>query len=121
MQERKIKIVNQLTGDPDECLFFEQIGGVFFWSTMLDVVKAEYHLNRNFILRDYAYLNELYDFLGIPKTKAGEVLGWNTYDGAAFYGYSWIDFDHKWYDSHANDIPGYYYIHMPFAPHEIEY
>lgn len=48
-------------------------------------MDAEYHLNRKFVLRGYASLNEFYMFLGLPQTNLGEVLGWTC-----TYGYSWI-------------------------------
>ena len=89
--------------------FYEPVSKRYFKRTMDEVLEAEYHLNRNFILRGYAPLNEFYEFLGLEKTKDGEKLGWSQEVGGTFYGYEWIDFYH---------IRGqnYYNIHMPFAP-----
>lgn len=82
--------------DPEEEkeLFYESISGRYFESTIEEVQRAEYHLNRNFILRDYTNLNEFYQFLGLKATQEGEILGWSTYAGYTNYGYSWIDFKH---------------------------
>ena len=80
----------------DECLFYDMISGRYFTSTMLDVRDAEYHFNRNFILRGgIASLNELYDFLGLDHVEEGDMAGWELSDLADFYGYEWVDFDHE--------------------------
>ena len=52
--------------------------------------NAEYHTNRNFVLRGYSPLNEFYEFLGLPQTADGEKLGWTCTDGEC-----WIDFEHR--------------------------
>ncbi len=102
----------------DESLFFEKLCGRYFWKREIDVILAEYHLNRNFILRGECSLNEFYDFLGLPQTKQGSRLGWSVYSGQAFYGYCWIDFSHKKINSYDPDQPPYYEIIMPFPPQE---
>lgn len=87
----------------------------YFESTKEEVLSAEYHFNRNFILRGYANLNELYEFLGLPKTEEGEQLGWSIDAGFDFYGYAWVDFDHD--ICQTDDGMEYCIISMPFAPH----
>lgn len=87
----------------------------YFESTKEEVLSAEYHFNRNFILRGYANLNELYDFLGLPKTEEGELLGWSIDAGFEFYGYAWVDFNHD--ICQTDDGVEYCIISMPFAPH----
>ena len=89
--------------------FYEPFSKRCFKRTMEEVLEAEHHLNRNFILRGYAPLNEFYDFLGLEKTEDGEKLGWSQEVGGMFYGYEWIDFYHI-------RGPGHYVIHMPFPP-----
>ena len=81
--------------DEEKQLFYEPISQRYFESTVEEVQRAEYHLNRNFILRDYANLNEFYKFLGLKETTEGEILGWSTYAGYEKYGYSWVDFTHE--------------------------
>ena len=90
----------------------------FFERTMEQVLEAEYHLNRNFILRGEATLNELYSFLELPNTEEGERIGWNQYDGEAFHGYQWIDFNHRYYTT--EDGITVCAIDMPFPPHPCE-
>lgn len=81
---------------------------------MDDVIEAEYHFNRNFALRDYADLNELYSFLGLPQTEYGATVGWGRYAGESVYGYQWVDFVHI--KEHMDDGTEYYRISIPFGP-----
>lgn len=94
--------------------FFDEYSGRFFERTMSEVTDAEYHFNRNYALRGYAELNEFYEFLGLEPTDLGMTIGWSEGAGAAFYGYSWIDFEHRL----VKDLDGssYYAIEMPFSP-----
>ena len=73
-------------------------------------MAAEYHLNRNYILRGYAYLNEFYVFLGIEETDYGSVLGWAPNDDGMY----WIDFNHS--KTVLDDGLEVYIIEMPFEP-----
>ncbi len=74
-------------------------------------MDAEYHLNRNFVLRGVASLNEFYAFLGLPETRYGDEVGWTVADG-----YSWIDFEHRLVsrDDGGDDVC---VIDMLFPPH----
>lgn len=97
-------------------MFFDSFSNRYFWSTIEDVREAEYHFNRNLALRGYAELNEFYEFLGLEPTAFGATVGWSLEAGAAFYGYSWVDFYHEYYPSDDPDIPPYYTICVPFGP-----
>lgn len=107
----------------DEVLFYEENSDQFFWSTMEDVQMAEYHFNRNFVLRGEASLNELLAFFGAKPCEFGDVLGWDQYEGEITYDYRWVDFYHEWVEEDTadpvfgEDVPGYYYIHTPFPAH----
>lgn len=76
-------------------LFYDHYSKRYFESTMEKVQKAEYYLNRELVMKDYAYLNEFYDQLDIPTVENGWKLGWST--GLCFdmYWQSWIDFSHN--------------------------
>ena len=78
----------------EKCLFYDMFSKRYFESNKVDVIAAEYHFNRNFTLRGYATLNELYEFLGVDKIDGGDSIGWSIDAGLAFYGYSWVDFEH---------------------------
>ena len=93
----------------EERLFYDEYGKRFFQATLEQVISAEYHLNRNYVLRGYTVLNELYDFLGLEPTKYGSELGWAIDDDGSF----WIDFNHR-----EMEIEGIncIIIEMPFGP-----
>lgn len=120
-EEAKVEKVAELseTSDIDKefedtVLFFDEYRNQFFETTIEHVKDAEYHLNRNFALRDYADLNEFYAFLGLPPTELGAVLGWSIYAGEDMYGYQWIDFNHV--KDVMDDGTEYYRLEMPFSP-----
>lgn len=100
-QESTEKVEEELAKDSvkdqetDKILFYDTYSNRFFESTMYDVQKAEYYLNRDLIMRDYAYLNEFYDYLGLPYVDDGWKLGWTTGVCLDNYWQSWIDFNHK--------------------------
>ncbi len=105
----------EITVDSDgTVLFYDLYSDRYFRSTLEDVIAAEYHLNRNFALRGYADLNELYEFLDLEKTSAGAVLGWSIDIGLLFYGYQWIDFEHEY--TVLDDGLEVYILRMPFEP-----
>lgn len=79
----------------DKQLFFDMFSMRYFESTMEEVMRAENNFNKNLTLGGHASLNEFYDMLGIPRVDYGYELGWSHKAGGAFYGYSWVDFEHE--------------------------
>jgi len=62
------------------------------------------HANDILKKRGYIYLNEVYAMLGIPQTKAGQVVGW-VYDEAHPIGDNYIDFGiYNLYNEAARDF-----------------
>ena len=110
----KYNEANVLVTGGEKVVFYEENRMEFFERTKEEVLLAEYHFNRNFALRGYACLNEFYDFLGLPKTKAGDVLGWSQEIGEIYYGYSWVDFEHRLINQ--DDGLECYVIDMIFPP-----
>lgn len=78
-----------------EQLFYDEFSRQYFTSTLFKVQQAEYYLNRDLIMRDYAYLNEFYEHLDIDPIDGGWKLGWSTGSCLAAYWQTWIDFTHK--------------------------
>lgn len=113
---RDKKVPEQEHHSSNALLFFDEHSNRYFWKTMAEVNEAEYHLNRNFALRGYAELNEFYEFLGLGPTAYGAEVGWSMEAGEIFYGYTWIDFYHKYHEAKGPDKPAYYTIEMPFGP-----
>lgn len=72
-------------------LFYDEWSGRYFESTIEKVMSAEYHINRNFVLRGHAFLGEFYEFLGLEETEFGNVAGWAVCDDEIY----WIDFTHQ--------------------------
>ena len=94
----------------DPVVFYDEYSGRFFESTIEQVLNAAYHLNRNYILRGYSYLNEFYEFLGIEETDYGSVLGWTPTDEGEY----WIEVSYR--KAVGEDGMEYYVIELPFEP-----
>ncbi len=85
--------------DPDkdsseENLFYDFYSERYFTSKLSAVINAQYHINRNLILRGETSLEEYYAFLGIENIENGDKLGWNIYD-IQESGFDWLDFDNR--------------------------
>ena len=96
--------------DGEPKLFYDEHSGRYFEATIERVLIAEYHLNRNYVLRGYSWLNEFYDFLGIETTDYGSVLGWAATDEGEY----WIEFNH--HKIITDDGMEVYLIETPFEP-----
>lgn len=94
----------------DKLIWIDEISGNSIIRYEREIIDAEYHLNRNFTMRGYACLNELYEFLGMPQTEYGDEVGWSMCDG-----YSWIDFEHHLVSRDDGGRP-VYAIGMIFGP-----
>lgn len=72
-------------------LFYDEYSSRYFEATIEQVILAEYNLNRIYVLRGHAVLNEFYNFLGLESTDYGSIIGWSKFDSN---GIQWIEFDH---------------------------
>ena len=95
-------------------LFFDNYSMRYFRTTAEKVQRAEYEINRTLNMRDWASLNEFYEFLGIPGVEGGEEVGWSIGGNLACYWQSWIDFDHD--KVPMEDGMECYIINSPFDP-----
>lgn len=91
-------------------LWYDEYSKRFFTASLEQVLMAEYHLNRNYILRGEAVINELYEFLGLEPTDWGAEAGWAPMDEGMF----WIEFNHT--PAKLDDGSVFYIIEMPFEP-----
>ena len=91
-------------------LWYDEYSKRFFTASLEQVLMAEYHLNRNYILRGEAVVNELYEFLGLEPTDWGAEAGWAPMDE----GMLWIEFNHIL--AKLDDGSVFYIIEMPFEP-----
>lgn len=100
---------------PDErVIFYDEISGESILLYERELIDAEYHFNRNFTMRGYAFLNEFYEILGLPRTEYGEVAGWSMSSGIM-----WVDFEHRMIDP-GDGAPACYSIDMVFSPEVLE-
>lgn len=79
----------------DTELFYDFYSGRYFESTIEDVQRAEYRINRNLTMRDGACVNEFYEELGIDPLREYEEIGWSVGGCYARYWQNWIDFTHE--------------------------
>ena len=101
-----------LSGYSGKMLWFDEWSGRSFERDVEDVVTAEYKLNKTFILKGHATLNEFYEFLGLPPVHDGDALGWGEYQ-EPFWGYKWVDFMHVPKRDSKDD---YMELSFPFPP-----
>lgn len=71
--------------------FYEPFSKRYFDCTLSKVIDAEYHINRNYMIKGEVSINDFYDFLGIPTIDAGDDYGWSIDTIQDFF---WIDFSH---------------------------
>ena len=106
--------MQEIEDDSEPRLFYDEYSGRYFEAEVNKVLMAEYHLNRSYILRGYARLNEFYEFLGLDPTDYGKTAGWDIC--SEIY---WIDFNHrKIFVGDDNDGFECYVIEMPYYPEE---
>lgn len=103
----------EIESDTEPRLFYDEYSGRYFETTIERVLLAEYHLNREYISRGFASLNDFYKLLGLETTDYGETVGWDIC--SEIY---WIDFDHrKTFIGDSDDLECYI-IEMPYYPEE---
>jgi len=83
-----------LDSESEKILCYDLFSQRYFTSTIAAVLNAQYHINRNLILRGSASINEFYEFLGIDKIENGDDIGWDM-DEFIEEGIIWIDFDNR--------------------------
>lgn len=76
-------------------LFYDEFSKRYFKSTKQKVQHAQYQINRDLSMRDWATLNEFYEYLELPKIDSGDDLGWSTGMNFDYYWQSWIDFSNS--------------------------
>lgn len=86
---------NVVVEDSSKQLFYDLFSGRYFESTIENVQKAEYNVNRLLATKDCAYLNDFYTELGIEPIESGFELGWSSGLCYETYWQNWIDFVHE--------------------------
>ena len=91
----------------NEVIFYDAFSKRYFKSTIPRVLRALYHINRNYILKGFQTLNDVYEFLGIEKLDYGDSIGWAPIDEGCF----WIEFS-----LNESKDKSYYILEMPWEP-----
>lgn len=76
-------------------LFYDEFSKQYFEADPLIVKEAEYRINRDLRMRDYVYLSEWYEHLGIGQPEGAEALGWSNGGNLELAWQEWIDFSHE--------------------------
>lgn len=118
-QEQKDILEDRPPWDAVQTFYIECQGeSRFFDTTMERVIKAEYEANRYFRLAGGLTFNHFLEQLGVEPFKCGNENGWDDYIGDIAYGYHWIDFNHRYFET--DDGLTVCAIDMPFAPHSLK-
>lgn len=86
---------NDISVEDDRQLFYDDFSGRYFESTIEDVQRAEYRVNRDLHTRGWATINEFYEVLGVGPIDSGDAIGWSEGLNWDYYWQSWIDFTHQ--------------------------
>ncbi len=76
----------------DEDLFYDEYSKRYFTSTRFKVQNATFQLNRDLFKRDYATLNDYYEYIGLETVPGGDAIGWTRGGNFDMYWQDWIDF-----------------------------
>lgn len=87
--------VGDIALSPDKQLFYDEFSGRYFESTIEDVQRAEYRVNRDIHMAGWTTLNDFYELLDVEPFEGSEALGWSEGGNLARYWQGWIDFNHQ--------------------------
>lgn len=79
----------------DAILFYDEFSERYFNTTMADMLKAEYEVNKKLSNFGEVCLNEFYELVGLIKVDYGDYLGWSTVDLYEMYGERRVNFHHE--------------------------
>ena len=86
---------NSVAVEEGKQLFYDEFSERYFESTMENVIRAEYELNKKISQWGGANLNEFYEHLDIPQVDYGEFLGWSSGSLMETKWAQWLDFEHE--------------------------
>lgn len=98
---------SKIIGDEEGTLFYDECSSRYFRSTIENVLKAEYEINKKLSAIDSTVsLNEFYNLLNIPTVNYGDYLGWSSVYLFELYSYSWIEFSNEKFET-DDGLEGY--------------
>lgn len=98
-KEKKVKktvdvIDENVTGYSDYARFFDELNPNYEKDAEFNLMflrAQQQYANDLLISRGYLFLNDVYDMIGIPRTKAGQIVGW-VYNENNPVGDNYVDF-----------------------------
>lgn len=81
VNDKRIETTPVYVVDTSATEFYDPIGGARFVTTIEKVKAAINETNAKLLDNDFVSMNDFYDELGLPPTKMGYDLGWNTNKG----------------------------------------
>lgn len=106
---------SDISNDDEKQLFYDMFSRRYFNSTIEDVQRAEYKVNRRITKDGWAMLNDFYDEAGLDPMPSGEVFGWSEGGNRMRYWEAWVDFHHE--KTVMDDGLECYIIHMMQEPY----
>ena len=79
----------------ENIIFYEEHYGKLFERTPIQVLTAEYELNKKLALNGEASVNDFLELLGLDTIDFGDSIGWLSDSNYDFYGHPWIEFRHE--------------------------
>lgn len=98
-KEKKVKktvdvIDENVTGYSDYARFFDELNPNYEKDAEFNLMflrAQQQYANDLLISRGYLFLNDVYDMIGVPRTKAGQIVGW-VYNENNPVGDNYVDF-----------------------------
>lgn len=97
-KEKKVKkvvdVIEGVEGYSDYARFFDEASPAWEKNSEMNLyfLRAQQEYANNLLVaKGHLFLNEVYDMLGIPRTKAGQIVGW-VYDKKNPVGDNYVDF-----------------------------
>lgn len=99
------KVTQSTDGYPKEkfaFLFDDKF--IEFEATLVDVLYAEYDVNKLFKNKGDVTFNQLLQIFKQKEVSRGDDFGWDEELGDVWYGYSWINFEHIPYNLNGHNV-----------------
>ena len=87
--------VKEVVLEDNKELFYDMMSERYFNSTLYQVQKAEYLVNRDIQMQGWASLNDFYEYMDIDPIEGGDAIGWTEGLNMQKYWQSWVDFSHQ--------------------------
>lgn len=102
-KKQTVDIASEIYGVSDYARYYNE--NCVGWNkdpeyNLMFLKSQQQYANDKLIAQGYLFLNDVYDMLGIPRSKAGQIVGW-TYDSDSPVGDNFVDFGI--YDVYVND------------------